>query len=221
MESKIPDSPVYFRFLNLRHKTYHTTGYSLLKTLSLWSTYTPQYHILNQVISKIQSDQYVLCVLYGNSEKDTFTDIQFGVTESFKKGESIISAFKRSLGEELGLITQYIPAFTNTRYNGKEYVINTINIKDTSLLQLHEINTHTINTQNNIPKKMASIVYGDKKNVLEYLNAEHIILHNNTDNIVGIVAIPFKEIIAYFNKNPGYTNKHTRLIEHSTSQYFS
>ena len=219
MESKIPNSsPVYFRFIDSRHKSYYTSDYNLLKTLSLWSTYSPQYHILRQVMSKIQSEQYVLCVLYGNAEKDTFTDIQFGVTESFKKGESVISAFKRSLGEELGLFTEHIPSFTNTRYNGKEYIISTIDITNTTL---QTINTQPSNLLNDIPQKMASIVYGDKKNILEYLNAENIILHNNTDNIVGIVAVQFKEIMRYFNKNPVYKKyKHIKLIDRSTTQYF-
>ena len=132
-----PKSKAHFRFFNEEYlndekKLYYTVDYDFIEDNNLWSYYHKQAFMVDSIKKEIQKSHYILCPLYGDLKGDTFTDLQFGVTETYKPDEKDIDAFDRSLGEELGLYTENKPKYIVYERNFK---LNKINILDTKFIE--------------------------------------------------------------------------------------
>ena len=194
-----PKSKAHFRFFNEEYlndekKLYYTVDYYFIVYNNLWSYYHKQAFMVDSIKKEIQKSHYILCPLYGDLKGDTFTDLQFGVTETYKPDEKDIDAFDRSLGEELGLYTENKPKYIVYERNFK---LNKINILDTKFIEKAKHIEKDEKHPENI--KMATIVHGSEKYICNYLNKKEIVLDKSPDNIVGIVAVKLEDAIGYFN----------------------
>jgi len=160
----------------------------------IWSTYKVQKILIKKCIKNrtIPDNHYVLCPLYYDPKTGNYLDCQFGATETYKKNETDINAFYRCLGEELGVYynCEYEPYNENFKYEGKNWIMNIINIKD--LKSISEPREH-VTTKDDKSKKMACIVHGKKEDIMKYIKRP-LILDKSEDNIGGIVALSFRDI---------------------------
>ena len=82
-------------------KNIYKTEYKNIK--KNWANdFRHQTNMLNacMINQDIRDDDYILCIFYCTSR---YADFQFAMTETVSEGETYFQAFKRGLGEELGL----------------------------------------------------------------------------------------------------------------------
>ena len=226
-------SNVHFRFLDKEYfnnwrQLYYSVDYEDIIKDELWSDFDIQWDMVEYTDSIIDDNNYVLCALYGGSTPDTFSDFQYGITESFKvksnKNKSIpeddISAFYRSIGEELGLhynSTTPIMCYEKS----KNLKINVTNITNTKLNTYSKRLDYRQDFRYNRKKvKMGTIIHGTETEIKKYLNAPNLFLDKSEDTIVGIVAVKFEDIKAFFKsttKPSFYKSKANRC----SKRYFS
>lgn len=184
---------IYYKFKN--EQSFYAIESSYIRDClpRQWSTYYIQRELVQIANDSglIRNDDYILCPLYGDIVNKQFGDFQFGASETYKRNESDFSALDRALGEELGLIYQpntmpYNVQFTN---NGKDWFTTIMNINQ--LIKIRNPRQNDRRAENK-RKKMVSIVYGSKNNIQNYLNGV-LKFDVSNDDIVGVVAIKFKE----------------------------
>lgn len=196
-------SNAYFRFfnetdLNDDGKLYFTCDYKFIENDKLWSYSESQKNMVSSLKGYIEDSDYVLCPLYGNIKDDLFSDLQFGVTETYKIRETDDNAFIRSIGEELGLHTFKKPDYMRHTLDSR-YVFNKINIINTKPNRTSKFMCKYIKEDRR--RKMATIVHGTETEICKFLNRPSILLDKSPDTIVGIVGVRFKDAQNYFNKD--------------------
>ena len=222
---KSDKSKAYFRFFNEEYansegKLYFTVDYDFIIKDDLWSYAWTQGKTAESLYynSKINFNDYILCPLYGKIEDDTFSDLQFGVTESYKKDETDTEVFHRSLGEELGLETKRKPYYIRQSVGSNyKFKLNIIDINHTKLLTVPKYSEEEEIKDPN-KRKMITIVHGTEKDICNFLNTPNIILDESEDEIVGIVGIKFEDALNYFNINWRSIKKSLRYIRRT--KYF-
>jgi len=204
-------SIVYFRFFDNRipkldlgfRKVYYLNNcYSLLSggiyRLRLWSTHKLQNSILKTIkeqVTYIKDEDYILCPIYGTEK--TFSDFQFGATETRKDNETSYDCLRRCLGEELGIRINNEPE--NLVFDSIGTEIYCFNILDPNISKLVDrIEDPDTGIDNKTLPKVASIIYGSEKNILKFLDSEKILRDENSDNIVGISAVKYSEAKKFF-----------------------
>lgn len=203
-------SDVFFRFFDGRipmsndftqSNLCYILNSTLLNDKKLWSTYKVQIGTVQSIIDKnidIKLNDYVLCPIFGDS--DTFTDFQFGVTETTKRNENLYECFKRGIAEELGLryLKDKVPdEFNDIYFYRHKYRIFFLNIND-GLIPIEESKPENIIEDCRWLPKTGCVVYGCKNDILKFLNRENIVLDYNRDKIIGIVAVQLQEAIKHF-----------------------
>ena len=206
-------STVYFRFINNRYinnwrQLYFSVEYEKIIKDELWSDFEAQWDMIDFANTTVKNEDYVLCVLYqSRDDLGSFTDFQFGVTETFKIKsfkdkhfpEENIQAFDRSLGEELGLYyySWKPPVLHETSRN---MILSSVNIKDTKLNTYSRALDKRKDFRDISGKKIkiGTIVYGTELEIKRYLNTNKIYLDSSEDKIAGIVAVKFEDIKNYF-----------------------
>lgn len=184
---------IYYKFKN--DQSFFAIDSSYIRDClpNQWSTYYIQEELVRMAMRSrlINDNDYVLCPLYGELITREFGDFQFSATETYKRDESDFSAFDRCLGEELGLFydNDDMPYNEQFIHGGKEWFNTIININELTKIRFPRRND---NRPDNARKKMSTIVYGNKRNILNYLNGV-IKFDASNDDIVGVVAIKFKE----------------------------
>jgi len=207
------NSIVYFRFFNdikpdinlgFRKVNYLKNCYSLLSNgiyrMRLWSTYRLQNSIIKTIkenVTYIKDDDYILCPIYGLEK--TFSDFQFGATETRKEDETSLDCLKRCLGEELGLRIDNDVEIENMILDSTGTEIYCFNILNPNITKIAErIEENNIGIDDKSLPKVATIVYGSEKNILKFLDTEKILRDENDDNIVGIAAVKYSEAKKFF-----------------------
>ena len=196
-------SNAYFRFFNETDlsddaRLYFTCDYDFVEKDNLWSIATSQIGMICSLKGHIEDSDYILCPLYGDMKEELFSDLQFGVTETYKLHETDDDAFRRSIGEELGLHPNKNPNYI-THNIDKRYKFTKINIVDT--IPNTESKSIGRYVKDDKTKKMATIVHGTETEICKFLNRSSIILDKSDDSIVGIVVIRFKNAQHYFNRD--------------------
>lgn len=211
MYYKNNNSIVYFRFFDNRipeislgfRKVYYLNNcYSLLSSgiyrMRLWSTHKLQNSIIKTIkekVSYIKDDDYILCPIYGTEK--SFSDFQFGATETRKDDETSYNCLKRCLGEELGIRINKEPENVVVDSIGTE--IYCFNILDSNISKIVDrIEDSDEGVDNKTLPKVATIIYGSEKNILKFLDSKNILRDENTDNIVGIAAVKYSEAKKFF-----------------------
>jgi len=160
----------------------------------IWSTYQAQKTLIRKCIRNrhIPDDHYVLCPLYYDPDTGNYLDFQFGATETYKKGESNVSAFYRCLGEELGLYynSEREPYIENFKYSGKQWIMSIIDIKNLKSITKPK---DEVNIDDDRSRKMAIIVHGKKEDIMKYIRSS-LVLDKSEDKLGGVVALSFRDI---------------------------
>lgn len=142
----------------------------------------------------IKDTDYILCPLY--SKKDNFlkSDFQLGVTGTVEEKEDFKDTLFRELGEELGLIPKTINELKRFKWRRShkdtiEFVVYEANIKNCTLILDSDEKIFTVREENHIDKKVGCYIYGELKDILQFLDSPKINRYKNEDEICGIVAI--------------------------------
>lgn len=207
---------VYFRFLNEDNfnddgNLYYESDFDFIIDHKLWSDYFLQTPIveISDRYNRIDDDDYVLCILYGDPDTDDFTDVQFGSTETAKRSETDKDNFRRTLGEELGLeLNTKIPRGEKYGFGKLTLTTYSINIRNTALKsEIGNVLTTKALGDDDKTRKAGVCVYGTKTDICSYLNKPDIILDESDDKITGILAVKFKDAKRYFYNNDTSRNK--------------
>jgi len=149
----------------------------------------------------IRHTDYLLCPIYSTG------DFQIGVTGSVEKGEEPHISVCRELGEEIGVVPKERPWIINEylwRRQNKQLIkfyTYQMYIKDCVPVLEHQ---HQAILSKNVDRndmKVGCYVYGDRKNVLAFLNSERIYVYRSMDGIIGVCAIKLKEILPLILEN--------------------
>ena len=159
-----------------------------------WSRYNLQFPVFRKILESniVNDEQYILCIFYKDNYNNV--DIQFGSSETAKYTETYIKTLSRCLGEELGLniIGQNIDNYNFHNFTFKNKNINLWAINIENLNKNSQIQNENISPDNR-NNKTYCIIYGNEKNILEYMNSE-VKLDKSEDNIKGIIAIKLKDL---------------------------
>jgi len=143
---------------------------------------------------------YILCPVYKDK---TF---QVGVTGTKVFGEEYDEALQRELGEEIGLQAKKYKIIGNRRFpksnkntsNSIFAKTYTINILDAMPLLIDDNNQIVTDGKDEKNKKVGCLVFGYKKDILDYMSQKNIYTYKDNDNIVGITLINFKTVRKYY-----------------------
>ena len=195
---------IYVRFFD--EDNYYHVSYNNLERVSGISTYlTPctANCILNHIIPK---DNFVICPIYKNGR-----DFQIGVTGGIRPGEYPYAAIVREAAEEVGiLLPVYIDEVDGLLSFG-ELSPKMRSEEKCWLLSLDKGKSKVVpkkyNEKNVYPEavykrdengypveittgKVGVIIHGNSDSVTRYLGARQIYRLKDTDDIIGVVALP-------------------------------
>jgi hypothetical protein len=195
--NRIPNPKIGFRHVK-NTKYCHSLLNSGIYRLRLWSTYRLQNSIIKSLKENnnvIRDDHYILCPIYGTDEY--FSDFQFGATETRKENETSIQCLKRCLGEELGFSLEDDNLYYITDCIGtKIYCFDITSSFIKPLLKEKENEDET--PDDTSLTKVASIIYGYEKDIINFLDTDYIFRDTNSDKIVGIAAVTYLEAKKFF-----------------------
>jgi hypothetical protein len=145
---------------------------------------------------KIKDDHYILCPLYSKG-KNLKSDFQIGVTGTVEKDEEFIQTIKRECGEEIGLVCINVKEIKKYKWKRTykdtvDFVMYETNIKDCETICESDSKISMNRDEDLIDKKVGCYIYGELKDILNFLNTEKIYRYKNEDDICGIVAIQVK-----------------------------
>jgi len=206
---------VYFKFFNPRSlptdfneigkdKNFFSSYVSTVYKYKLWSRYGPQKKFVKEIIRRninININDYILCPIYGDD--NSFTDFQFGATETRKAGEDEFDNLKRCFSEELGLkYIGSIPPEISFEVKNKNNSIKMfiINISSDNLIPNLKSEDESEDVDDKTVDKSGCIVYGNENDIFNFLSRDEIIRDKSPDTLVGITAISFRECLKFFNK---------------------
>lgn len=143
---------------------------------------------------------YILCPVY---QDGTF---QVGVTGTKTVGEEYDEAFQREIGEEVGLQAKKFKVIGNRRFPrsskntqnslfAKTYIVN---ISEAIPLLKDDHNQVVTEEKDERNKKVGCIIYGYKKDIIQYMTKNKIYTYKDNDSIVGLTLINFKTVRKYY-----------------------
>ena len=140
-------------------------------------------------------DDHILCIGYNEG------DVQFGLSESFKKGEKRMDALKRALIEEINyeFKDKLLPNFYKYTYRTNEYTSNNhiifVNItSDTKSFKRYPISIDTNNVNDDKTNKLIVIIHGDK----EVLKEKFKLFSSSESKIASLNLIPVGQLNLLF-----------------------
>lgn len=149
--------------------------------------------MLNQ---DIKDNDYILCIFYCTSR---YADFQFAMTETVSEGETYFQAFKRGLGEELGLryLNTSEPEFSvKVKSHDRIFHMYSVNLNSEYISYVKKPNPMK-KSRDIKNKKVAAVLYGSEDKILEYFSYEKLLKDINNDQIAGVFAVKFKNIKEY------------------------